>query len=248
VIPHLRSYLPGEPPHLATLKIFGLGESEVGDRLEGLGTDLPAVARLKIQYRATFPEIHVRLVLTGLDGAAAREALDRVAAEAAGRLGHHVFATGGARLDTSFAEVVVATLVRRAATFSVVEACTDGLVSELALAAPAGATVHRGAVVAADPLRALQALGRPPGVAPESCGALALELAGAARALFGTTLGLATAGSAEPSPLGRAGEVCLAIAGPDGTDLRELYYPIDRERFRTLAAHAALSRLRSWAR
>lgn len=248
VIPHLRSFLRCEAPHLATLKVFGLGESEVGDRLEGLGADLPEGASLKIQYRATFPEIHVRLVLTGLDGAAARETLARLAAAASGRLGHHVFASGGARLDTTYAEVVVASLARRGATFAVVETCTEGLVSELALGAPAGATVHRGGLIAGDPYGALEALGLPQRPAPASWGALSRDLAEAVRSRYGTILGLASAGSPDPSPLGRAGDLCLALAGPDGTELRELCYPIDRERFRVLAAHAALSRLRSWAR
>lgn len=248
VIPHLSSFLSSEPLHLATLKVFGLGESEVGERLSGLEAGLAAPASLRVQYRATFPEIHVRLGLKGIDGAAAREALDRLTAEAARRLGHHLFAAGGARLDTTFAEVVVASLIRRGATFAVVETCTDGLVSELALGAPAGTTVHRAGVVAGDPLRALEALGRSAGPEPATWGALAVDLATAVRDLFGTTLGLATAGSPEPTALGRAGEVGLAVAGPEGTDLRELYYPIDRERFRILTAHAALSRLRSWAR
>mgnify|MGYP001826779349 CR=1 FL=1 len=77
---------------------------------------------------------------------------------------------------------------------------------------------------------------------------LAERLAVAVRTRFDATLGLAVAGSSEPTPRGRGGDLSVVVAGPEGASLRELHYPIDRERFRVLAAHAALSRLRGWAR
>jgi nicotinamide-nucleotide amidase len=246
VLPHLRSVLSPEPRALATLKLFGLGESEVGERLAGLEVDLPAAARLWIQYRATFPEIHVRLVLAGLPEAASAECLRELTEEARRRLGRHVFAVGGARVDVTFAETVLATLAARGVTFAAAEGCTAGALSRLALEVPGGGGVFRGGVVTPDPAARAELLG-PTAAVPALLGAaLAETMAVAIRARLGATLGVATVGSSAGEGGLRAGELHVAVAGPDRTSARELFYPIDPERFRVLAAHAALARLRSW--
>jgi nicotinamide-nucleotide amidase len=247
ILPHLRSLLRPRPQAVATLKLFGLGESEVGERLAGVEGGVPADARLWVQYRATFPEIHVRLVLAGMAGEPAAECLRAVTEEAARRLGRHVFAVGGARLDTAFPEVVLAALRVRGATFAAAEGCTAGLVCQLALSAPGGSEVLRGGVVAPTPAAVAELLGRAATTPPATGAALAAAMAEAARARFGATLGLATVGAAEAGDGVRAGELHVVVAGPEGCSARELYYPIEAERFRALAAHAGLARLRGWA-
>ncbi len=215
VLPQLRARIAASPPLAATLKVFGRGESDVGQLLEGLGADLAPPARLLVQYRATFPEIHLRLVLRGGDEAL----LTRLVEDARRRLGHHVFAAGGARCDTTYAEAVCARLDRVGVRLAAAEALTAGRVALLLAGSDlAGRVLLRSEV---EPFGVGDAAGR----------------AEAARDVAGATHGLAVAGDAA------AGTVRIAVAGPSGSRVRDLAYPIDATRLRTLAAYAALALL-----
>ena len=215
VLPQLLARLTPDPPLVATLKVFGLGESEVGQRLDGLESGIEPPARLLIQYRATFPEIHVRLVLRGGDGGQ----LDGLREGAARRLGEHVFAAGGATVETGFAAAAVARLVARGVRVGLAESLTSGRAATLLAESAEADAVLAGGEVGAFP--------------PADCEARAESI----RRRLGATHGLAVAG--DPA----AGEVRIAVASESGTTSRELHYPIDAERLRTLAAYAALALL-----
>jgi nicotinamide-nucleotide amidase len=232
VLPDLERHLEPQPVEVATLKTFGKGESDVAQMLEDLGADLPPDLRLTVQYRATFPENHVRLLLSGKDAAAR---LEQLVAETRQRLGTCVFAVGGARLDTSFAEVVVEGLRRAGLSFAAVEAASRGELSRLATAVAGAEDVFRGAEV-----RLLEPL-------QETAEAQARELAAAARARHGADLGVATLGSALGSALGSsqvlAGSLWVAVATGSETSCRSYCFPVGGDRFSLLAAYIALGQL-----
>jgi len=232
VLPDLIARLEPSPPRVATLKLFGQGESEVAQRLEGFGDDLSPGVELVVQYRATFPEIHVRLVLEGVSGADVEDHLERLTDEARLRLGRAVFAVGGARLDDDFPTVVARTLASAGATIALVESASCGAAARFLAATAAGARCLRGSLIAPDP-EGLAADLELEIVTPESA-------ADAVRRRFGADIGVAALGSAEGGEGRRPGELTVAAVGPAGSRTKELWFPIDRDRFQRLAAYVAL--------
>jgi competence/damage-inducible protein CinA-like protein len=216
VLPDLCARIATDPPRIATLKIFGLGESDVAQRLEG---DEPLVAPsgdLTVQYRATFPEIHVRLVLRG----GYDDTLEGLRDEAARRIGRHVFAIGGARCDRSFADVVVTELEGARATVAIAEDLAAGGVGELlAEAADARHVVLGGELH------------------PRSTGS-APALATDVRRRHGATFGIAVLPGPDPDGF-RA-----AVSTEDGGQERAMRFPVEPQRLRRLAAYVALSLVR----
>lgn len=221
VLPELLQRFEADPPQIATLKLFGLGESDVGHRLDGIESIIGTATDLVVQYRASFPEIHVRFRLHGDRSAADLEA---VVEEARRRLGPPVYAVGDARCDTTFAEVAARALRAADATVAFAEGLTAGrtislfAVDETLMAPIAGAEVV--------PFGPDEALNRAWGV----------------RSRFDTTFGCAVTGSPDD------GLIRVAIAGPEDHSQKDLRFPIDADRLRTLAAHVAIARLLRAAR
>jgi len=216
VLPDLRDRIAAEPLRIATLKVFGVGESDVAQRLEG---DEPLVAPsgdLTVQYRATFPEIHVRLVLRG----GYDDTLDRLRHEAARRIGRHVFAVGGARCDRSFADVVVAELEAAHATVAVAEDLVAGGVGALLAESADARHVVLGGELHPEPLGAAPALARD------------------VRLRHGATVGVAVLPGPEPDGF-RA-----AVSTESGGQERAMRFPVEPDHLRRLAAYVALTLVR----
>lgn len=217
VLPDLVARVAAEPPLVATLKVFGLGESDVAQRLEGPGPLVPAAGRLMIQYRATFPEIHVRLVLRG----GSDDSLELLLATARDRLGRHVFASGLGTVATTLAATAVAALYGAGVTVALHDEAIGGrAAAALADADPEGRTV-----IACDV--------RPPS------GADAAELAAAVRERFCSHLGAGLSWTADGLPV-------VAVIGAPGTEplRRELPFRFDPDRLRRLTAHTLAELLR----
>jgi nicotinamide-nucleotide amidase len=232
VIPDLVGRFSPKPPLIATLKIFGKGESEVAHSLQGLEDLAPHEARLTVQYRATFPEIHLRLIVECDDRQSGSEVLDTLAEDAARRIGRHVFAVGGAKLETNFPAFVAASLAGAGATLAAAEIASGGRAAQMLGTTENGRRVLRGGLVAADATILAQQL------ATEASTATAA--AESVRDRFRSDFGMATFGWVDGSNGHRPGELVVAAAGPTGGKRRELHFPIDADRFQRLAAYAAL--------
>jgi len=232
VLPDLRRRLPATPPLVAALKIFGKGESEVAQRIEGIHDLVPVNMDLTVQYRATFPEIHLRLVLAGDDREAAKEVLEFLIADAQQRLGDHVFAVGSAKLDTDFPTAVATALSSSGLTLAAAEMASSGAVARMLGSSEQGRRCLRGSLVATDTTTLGSQLG--------SSDISAETAAEAVRQRFGASIGIATFGSPEGMDNLGPGTFIVAAAGPGETLARELHFPIDHERFQRLAAYAAL--------
>jgi nicotinamide-nucleotide amidase len=233
VLPDLLRRMPTASPFVATLKVFGIGESEVAQRLEGIEVQVPPEARLVVQYRATFPEIHVRLVVDADERRAGAELLERLTEDAQGRLGRHVFAVGGSKLDIDFPGHAAAKLAAVGMTLAAAEIASAGTVAQLLSLATDGRRCFLGSVVAAKPEALADLLG-PGGLTAEAA-------AGAVRERLGATVGVATFGAADDGDGRRPGALTVAVSGPVGNLTRELHFPVEADRFRRLAAYAALS-------
>src|SRR6185369_15337829 len=122
------------------LRSFGLAESEVNDRLAGIETEFDVV----IGYRATLPEIEVKVLARADSVELAKERAERGARAVRERLGDEVvFGEGKAR----FPEAVCALLQAKSQTLALAESCTGGMVSELLTAHSGSSAVFRGGAV-----------------------------------------------------------------------------------------------------
>jgi nicotinamide-nucleotide amidase len=247
VLPELREFLDPTPPTVAVIKVFGTGESDVARMLEGLGHDLPEGVRLIVQYRATFPEIHVRLLLSGSDGGTAEELLRGAAGEARQRLGRHVYAFGDADENSTFPGRVAEDLRRAGLSLAAAEGCTAGTLAQLMSSVPEVSEHFLGSVIA--PSRAslielvgvtaaeLEAHGE---LSPE----IALAMAAGVRSRLGADLGVAVVGAPQDSATGTAGTLLVALSSEFGDSHRSFEFPIEAERFQRLAAYVALGLVR----
>jgi nicotinamide-nucleotide amidase len=231
-----------EPRHQVILRTFGLPEAEVNDRLRGV----EAAHGVLLGYRATLPEIEVKVLGRGPTASAARELAERAADEVRSRLGDHVFAEGA----TTLPELVGRLLEARALTLAVAESCTGGLAADLVTRAPGASRYFRGgAVTYADSakhalLGVPEATLREHGAVSES---VARAMAEGVRERLATDYGLAFTGIAGPSGCSEekpVGLVHYALAGPGETLLRQRVFFGGRQDVRRRAVFAGLDLLR----
>lgn len=228
----------------AHLRTFGLPESEVGARLAELEAAHPDVI---FGYRASFPEVEVKILVRGDSGAdAKRRALD-ISHEARAQLGEAVY---GDRED-SFAGVVGQRLRDARLTLALAESCTGGLVGQM-LTSVAGSSdyVLLDAVTYANSAKTAVL-----GVSPEilrAHGAVSAEtaiaMAEGARRLADADLAVSITGVAGPgggSDDKPVGTVWLALTWEGKTvAVRHHLAHDDRGRVRVHAAYLALEMIR----
>ena len=229
------------------LRTFSLPESEVNDRLAGIEAEFGVT----IGYRATMPEIEVKVLARADSVASARERAERGAQAVRERLGEEViFAEGNVR----FPEAVCRLLEQNGQTLALAESCTGGLVSELITAHSGASAVFRGAAVTYANDAKIALLGVP-AVLLARFGAVSAEVARAmaegARAAFNADVALSLTGIAGPnggSEEKPVGLVHFAVATENGVSDRRVVFPGNREQVRRRAAFAGLSLVREIAR
>jgi competence/damage-inducible protein CinA-like protein len=227
-----------------TFQTFGLTESGLDELVAGLVD--PAEAR--VSFRASFPEISLRLVVHGPPAAAGARA-DALAARVRERLGPFLYGEGAVTME----EVVGRLLRERGFTVALAESCTGGLVAHRLTNVPGSSEYVRGAVVAYANAAKEALLG----VRAETLAALgavseetAAEMAVGARRVFGTSLAVSTTGIAGPTggtPEKPVGTVCLALAADAGVVTRRYQLWGTRDWVKLLASQLALDWMRRHA-
>ncbi|MEM7605414.1 MAG: competence/damage-inducible protein A [Myxococcota bacterium] len=229
--------------HQMHLRTFGIPESDVADRIADIAESFPGVT---FGYRASFPEIEVKV-----HARAESESEARLAARAAGeqireRLGDVVY---GERDDT-FAGAVGHALRHAELTLAVAESCTGGLIGAMLTAVPGSsrflqldavtyANAAKTAVlgVGTDLLRTHGA------VSPECARAMAFG----ARRIAETDVNVSITGIAGPgggTEQKPVGTVCFGLVHGDHASTYTHRFTGDRERVRTRAAYVALDLVR----
>jgi nicotinamide-nucleotide amidase len=226
--------------HQVHLRTFGMPEAQVGELLSGVEQQHPGVT---IGYRASFPEIEVKVHARSNDERTAQAKAERAVEVVKQRLGEVVF---GDR-DTTYAAAVGRVLRDRGVTLGVAESCTGGMVGSMLTSVPGSsdyllfdAVVYSNGAktsmlgVSEDLLRAYGA------VSEESVCAM---LDGVMR-LSKADVGVAVTGIAGPgggSDEKPVGTVWLAVGNAGGQRFaRSFRLGGDRERIRTLSAYMAL--------
>jgi nicotinamide-nucleotide amidase len=232
--------------HQIRLRTFGLPESTVGERLAGLEEANPG---LTIGYRASFPEIEVKVHVRARTGDEARTRASIVADEVRNRLGQYVFGEG----DDTFPEAVGRAFRARGFRLAVAESCTGGLVGHLITSVPAASDYF----VADAVTYANSAKTRLLGVNEETLrghGAVsaevAAEMAEGIRRVGEVDVGLSITGIAGPtggSPEKPVGLVYWGISTARGTVVKSRTLFGDRSMIQRLAAYVGLQLVREAA-
>ena len=226
--------------HQIHLRTFGTGESIIGEKLAGIETSMPGVT---IGYRASFPEVEVKVLARAADAALAEQLAERATKVVRERLGTIVY---GDASDT-FAGFVGGVLRDRGLRIALAESCTGGLVGQMITSVPGSSEYLLLDAVTYSNASKIRILGvheeliRAYGaVSSEVAAAMAegaMRIAGADFALSITGIAGPGGGTAEKP----VGTVWVGLARQDGlTETRLLKLAGERDRVRTLAAYQAL--------
>ena len=226
--------------HSRTLRVVGVGESMVEDRVRDLmDGDAPSVAPY-----AHLGEVHLRLTARAASVEAADALIDPMEARIRERLGDAVFGTDATTLEGS----VLDRLRERGATLAVAESMTGGELAGRLTAVPGASAAFLGGVVAYTPRAKQQLLGLAGEVVQDPVSEeTARGMANGVRMRLGATYGVGITGNAGPTADAGGKPVGLtyvAVAGPEGTTCRETQWRGTREDVRRRATQFALMLLR----
>lgn len=231
-----------EARHQIVLRCFGMPESECNQRMAGLSEQYGVY----VGYRASMPEIEVKVLARGATAKAAQELARRAADDARARLGDAVYGEGFGSLP----EHVGALLTERGQTLALAESCTGGLAAELMTRVPGSSRYFLGGAVVYANAAKTTLLGVPPELIAQH-GAVSAEVARAmaegVRQRLGADYGLAFTGIAGPDG-GTAqkpvGLVHWALATAAGTESKERVFSGDRSVVRRRAVFSGLDTVR----
>jgi competence/damage-inducible protein CinA-like protein len=189
---------------------FGISESGLDEEVAGL----IAPEEGRVAFRASFPQISLRITVEGSPGEAERE-LEELSARVRAKISQWIYAEG----DVTMEGVVGQLLTEKGLTLAIAESCTGGLIAHR-LTNVAGSSRYFIAdlVTYSNPAK-VALLGvsertlEEHGAVSEQC---VLEMAAGARSRAGAELAIATSGIAGPyggSPGRPVGTVCVALVG-----------------------------------
>jgi nicotinamide-nucleotide amidase len=225
-----------------TLRTWGESESGLAERLAGRIATLDAVGNPTLAFLASGIEgLKVRITAKAGDDAAAGAMLDAEEAEVRAILGELVFGVDGDTMES----VVAAALSARGWTLGLAESVTGGLMASRLTDVAGVSDVFRGSVVSYASEVKFDLLDVPEG--PVVSAECAMAMAGGARLLLDSDVGLAVTGVAGPAeqdgqPVGTV-FVGLALGEAEPEAVR-LALPGERRTIRELTVISALDLLR----
>jgi nicotinamide-nucleotide amidase len=243
VFPRLQRRVSGVRMFHRELRVTGLGESHVEERVRPIYTRYSDV---NTTILAAPGEVQIHLRAWSDNAAQAETALKEMVRSFELALGDRIFAHSAVSLE----EVVAEILTTNRATIAAAESCTGGLLAERLTRIPGSSNYFLGGAVCysnelktawADvPAELIQAKGA---VSSE----VAIALAEGIRRRVGSTLGAGITGIAGPgggSEEKPVGTVHIALASSEGVKERTVHLPGDREMIRLFATQVALDMVR----
>jgi len=235
---HLKTLMPDLSNREALyLKVTGMGESDIVDHIE---KDLEAMPGLELGYCIGKGDVDVRL-------SGPRDLVQAAATLVRDRIGDYIASEDRRVLE----EVVIDLLKAKAQWVATAESCTGGeLASRLTNVSGASAVFGQGFVTYANEAKAkhlgvdMTLIESHGAVSEQVARAMAegcLATTGADHALACTGIAGPTGGTAEKP----AGTVFIALASKGlATEVRKVFYPVTRDRFKMLTTQYALEMLR----
>lgn len=243
VLPRLARVVSGVRMFHREIRVTGMGESLVEQRVRGIYKRFPNVNTTVL---AAPGETQLHLRMWTEDAETAQRTLNEIVKGFEIALSERIFSQDGSPLE----EVVAAQLTLHNATISAAESCTGGLLAQRLTTIPGSSSYFLGGVVCySNELKTAWA-----GVHPEliqTKGAVssevAIALAEGIRRRVGSTLGVGITGIAGPSGGSEekpVGTVHIALAHAGDVQERGIRFPGDRESVRWQASQAALDMVR----
>jgi nicotinamide-nucleotide amidase len=243
VLPRLQRRVSGVKMFHRELRVTGLGESHVEERIRPIYT---RYANVHTTILAAPGEIQIHLRTWTEDATQAGTILDEIVRSFELALGDRIFAHSGVPLE----EVVAELLATNRATIATAESCTGGLLAERLTRIPGSSNYFLGGVVCYSNERKTAWAEVPPEMISAK-GAVSAEVAVAlaegVRRSLGSTFGVGITGIAGPgggSEEKPVGTVHIALASATGTRERLVHLPGDREAIRFYATQIALDMVR----
>jgi competence/damage-inducible protein CinA-like protein len=243
VLPRLERRVSGVRMFHREIRVTGLGESHVEQRIVGIYKRFPEVNTTVL---AAPGEIQIHLRMWTDNPQQAQKTLDEIVQGFEIALTDRIFSQDGSSLD----EVVARLLTMHKATIAAAESCTGGLLAQRLTSIAGSSTYFLGGVVCySNELKTAWA--DVPQELIESKGAVSSEVAVALaqgiRRRVGSTFGVGITGVAGPgggSEEKPVGTVHIAVAGSSGVKERVVHLPGDRETIRFYASQRALDMVR----
>jgi nicotinamide-nucleotide amidase len=243
VLPRLERRISGVRMHHREIRVTGLGESHVEQRILPIYSRYPEV-QTTILAAPGETQIHLRLWTE--DAQHAKQTLDEIVQSFEIALTDRIFSEDGRSLE----EVVAQELTLRNATIAAAESCTGGLLAQRLTSIAGSSSYFLGGVVCySNELKTAWA--DVPAEMILSKGAVSTEvaiaLAEGIRRRVGSTLGVGITGVAGPgggSEEKPVGTVHVAISFAGGVKERGARFPGDRESIRWQASQMALDVVR----
>jgi nicotinamide-nucleotide amidase len=243
VLPRLQRRSTGVRMFHRELRVTGLGESHVEERIRPIYTRYTDV---NTTILAVPGEIQIHLRRWSDNAEEANHTLDEIERGFELALGDRIFAHAATPLE----QVVAQLLIENHATIAAAESCTGGLLAERLTRIPGSSNYFLGgAVCYSNEMKSAWA-GVPPelitskgAVSSEVAIALAEGIRSSVRSTFGVGItGIAgPTGGSEEKPVGT---VHVALAAQSGTKERLVHLPGDREGIRFYASQIALDMVR----
>jgi nicotinamide-nucleotide amidase len=244
LLPFLREKIRGEKEIVrsALFKVFGLSEARVKEIIEGIK------GNIELAYLPSFPEIHLRVIVRGVDAKEVAARHKQCAEEISELLGDYLYGMGDEVLES-----VVGRLLREGkATFAVAESCTGGLIAHRITEIPGCSDYFLRGVVAYSNQAKEELLGVPTAIL-KKYGPMSREtteqMARGVRESSGATIGVATTGIAGPTggtPETPVGRVFIALAADDIIEVKQHDFFGDRHAIKLMASAVALDRMRRY--
>ncbi len=223
---------------------FGISESGLDQAV--LGLIKPEEGR--VAFRASFPQISMRITVEGEPGEAERK-LEELSERVRAKISNYLFAEG----DSSMEEVVAQLLSHRGIKLAIAESCTGGLIGHRLTNVPGSSKFLLGDLVTYSNETKQSLLGvsdatlNTHGAVSEEC---VREMAAGVRKRIGADVGIATSGIAGPdggTPDKPVGTVCIALDSEDVKTSRRYQMRGTRDWVKLLSSQVALDWMRRYA-
>jgi nicotinamide-nucleotide amidase len=223
---------------------FGISESGLDQAVAGLIK--PDEGR--VAFRASFPQISMRITVEGEPGAAERK-LEDLSERVRSKISNYLFAEG----DASMEEVVAKLLIQHGLQLAVAESCTGGLIGHRLTNIPGSSKFLKADLVTYSNESKIALLGvteetlKNHGAVSEEC---VREMAAGVRKRIGTDVAIATSGVAGPdggTPEHPVGTVCIALDSEDVKTSRRYQMRGTRDWIKLLTSQVALDWMRRYA-
>jgi nicotinamide-nucleotide amidase len=238
-LPRLEKFLPPQVIRILTLHVVGMPESDLDQLIAPVYMRYPNLATTIL---AVSGEIHIHLRARSANASEAEALIAEVAGQIEPLIGDRIYSRNGDSLEKVAGDLLRA----RHAHLSVAESATAGLLGGRITAVPNSSDYFLGGFVTYSNAMKTKLLGVPEAMLARHTAVsepVAKAMAEGARERTGSDYALSITGYAGPDG-DKVGLVFIGLATPQGTEVRRVQFPGNRDWVRAFSTNIALDMLR----